>query len=188
MYIVKIALRGVSPMSWRRLRVPDRTSLATLHDIIQLTFGWDDEYLHQFHIYGKDYGIWYDGGPTFDNNAHEVYLDDFGFDIGDKFTYEYNFFEHHIHDIRIEDIVELPSKQLKPLFCVSGAGMPGFTKYDEYHIQNKLIETIAKIPTVTKTEEQTILDRLRKLFRQLDMVKFNRKKTNSVLVKVKIGV
>ncbi len=49
-------------MIWRRLRLSEYTTLADLHSIIQVTMGWDDEYLHQFHIEGKDYGISYDGG------------------------------------------------------------------------------------------------------------------------------
>nr|QQQ58137.1 hypothetical protein JJE75_00305 [Citrobacter freundii] len=28
------------------------------------------------------------------------------FDAGDRFTYEYNFFEHWLHDIRVEAIYE----------------------------------------------------------------------------------
>lgn len=44
-------------MIWRRLQVPGNTSLAQLHHIIQISYGWDDDYLHRFHIYGKDYGI-----------------------------------------------------------------------------------------------------------------------------------
>jgi len=60
-YIIKIALRGVSPMVWRRLQMSGNISLAGLHHIIQIANGWEDEYLHQFHIYGKDYGISYEG-------------------------------------------------------------------------------------------------------------------------------
>ncbi len=56
-YAIKIALRGVSPMVWRRLRLSGDTSLAALHYMIQIVFGWYDDYLHKFHIYGKDYGI-----------------------------------------------------------------------------------------------------------------------------------
>lgn len=93
-YTLKIVLRGISPLVWRRLKVPRRTSLAQLHYVIQTIYGWDDENLHQFHIYGKDYGINYDGGLGYSDNAHKVYLDDFAFDEGDKFSYEYNFFEH----------------------------------------------------------------------------------------------
>ena len=103
-YFVKIALRGVSPMIWRRLRIPGNISLAKLHQIIQIVCDWDDDHLHQFHIYGKDYGISYIGGLAYSDNAHKVFLDDFGFDVGDKFTYEYNFFMHYLVDIRVEDI------------------------------------------------------------------------------------
>ncbi len=41
-YIIKVALRGVSPMIWRRLRISGNTSLASLHYIIQIIQGWSD--------------------------------------------------------------------------------------------------------------------------------------------------
>ena len=37
-YSIKIALHGVSPMIWRRLSLPGKTSLAQLHHIIQITY------------------------------------------------------------------------------------------------------------------------------------------------------
>ncbi|MCF7423557.1 plasmid pRiA4b ORF-3 family protein [Escherichia coli] len=42
----------------------------------------------------------------FPDNPFQVVIDDFEFDVGDRFTYEYNFFEHWIHDIRVEAIYE----------------------------------------------------------------------------------
>lgn len=45
-YVIKIAVRGVSPMVWRRLRVAADTSLAALHFIIQIIQGWSDDHLH----------------------------------------------------------------------------------------------------------------------------------------------
>ncbi len=86
-YSIKIALRGISPMIWRRLRLMASISIADLHHTIQIAMGWDDEYLHCFHIYGKDYGIAYEGGLSFSDDPHDVTLDDFTFDIGDRFTY-----------------------------------------------------------------------------------------------------
>ena len=103
-YSIKIALRGISPMIWRRLRLSGTSSLADLHAIIQLAMGWDDDYLHRFHIYGKDYGISYTGGLWLSDNLHTVTLEDFDFDIGDRFTYTYNFYDHWLSDIRIEAI------------------------------------------------------------------------------------
>ncbi|MCG9429976.1 plasmid pRiA4b ORF-3 family protein [Escherichia coli] len=120
-YVIKIAVRGVSPMVWRRLRIAADTSLAALHFIIQIIQGWGDDHLHQFHIYGKDYGITYEGGIGFPDNPFQVVIDDFEFDVGDRFTYEYNFFEHWIHDIRVEAIYE--NTGLKTPFCISGHGM-----------------------------------------------------------------
>ena len=81
-------------MIWRRLRVPGSTSLADLHHAIQILFRWDDDHLHLFHIYGKDYGIAYLGGFSLSDDPYTVCLDDFEFDVGDRFTYEYNFYEN----------------------------------------------------------------------------------------------
>jgi hypothetical protein len=129
-YTLKIVLRGISPMIWRRLRVPGNTSLAELHYIIQIIYGWDNENLHQFHIYGKDYGINYEGGLGYSDNVHKVYLDDFLFDVGDKFSYEYNFFEHWMHDIRVEKIEE-SIKGSALVYCTRGSRMFGASKSDE---------------------------------------------------------
>lgn len=45
-YVTKIAVRGVSPMVWRRLRIAANTSLAALHFIIQIIQGWGDDHPH----------------------------------------------------------------------------------------------------------------------------------------------
>ncbi|MCP5014430.1 MAG: plasmid pRiA4b ORF-3 family protein [Ketobacter sp.] len=103
-YTVKIALRGISPMIMRRLRLAGHTTIADLHHVIQRSMGWDDEYLHRFHIYGKDYGIAYEGGISFSDDPRIVYLDDFNFDPGDRFTYTYNFFDDWLCDVRVEQI------------------------------------------------------------------------------------
>lgn len=169
-YFIKIALRGVSPMVWRRLQVPGNTSLAQLHHIIQIANDWDDEYLHQFHIDGKDYGISYLGGIAFADNARQVFLDDFGFDMKDKFTYEYNFFKSWAVDIRIEDIKELSS--LPSVYCIGGNGMPGLNKYDEVKPMMKLLKAIAN------ADETTTVGDIRPLVDAVNAVRFNRNFTN----------
>ena len=130
-------------MIWRRLRVPGTASLTMLHDCIQIINGWDDSHLNQFRIFGKDYGVYHDGGINFNDNARTVYIDYFEFDIGDKFTYEYNFFEHNMHDIRIEDIKDLPNTK-NIITCISGSGMPGATKYDEMHVKFAILRKLVK--------------------------------------------
>ncbi len=59
-------------MIWRRLRIPSHTSLADFHHVIQIVFNWDNEHLHRFHIYGKDYGVAYAGGLSYSDDTHSA--------------------------------------------------------------------------------------------------------------------
>jgi len=173
-YFLKVSLRGVSPMVWRRLRVPGTTSLARLHDSIQIINGWDDEHLNQFRIFGKDYGVYHDGGISFNDDAHTIYIDDFEFDAGDKFTYEYNFFQHIMHDVRIEDVKSSLIEDVV-ISCVSGSGMPGATKYDTTDLQLKFLQKI-----VDKKGKLTARD-IHDYQERLVEVKFNKKYVNNKL-------
>lgn len=87
-FTIKVAIRGVSPIVWSRFRIAADTSLTVLHYIIQIAQDWNDVYLHQFHIYGKDYGMACTGGTGFPDNPCQVVFDGFGFgfDVGDRFT------------------------------------------------------------------------------------------------------
>lgn len=168
-YTIKIALHGISPMIWRRIKISGHTSLADLHHIIQVLFNWDDDHLHQFHIYGKDYGISYMGGIAFTDNPYETYIDDFIFEQGDKFTYEYNFFEHLQHDLRIE-VIEESKPSTNTVSCIKGNGMPGADKYDEMKVMMRLLEAIAN--------RSLTIDYLQDIRAEFNKVKFNRKLLN----------
>ena len=61
-YRLRIVLRGISPLIWRRVQVRSDTTLAHLHAILQILFTWSDKHLHSFHIHGKEYGS--SGAPT----------------------------------------------------------------------------------------------------------------------------
>ena len=54
-YQLRVVLRGVSPLIWRRLLVRSDTSIADLHTTLQL--GWSDEHLNRLVIHGRDYGV-----------------------------------------------------------------------------------------------------------------------------------
>ena len=56
-YQLKVVLLGISPMIWRRLLVCGDSTIADLHDILQIALGWTDTHLHQFRIQGKKYGM-----------------------------------------------------------------------------------------------------------------------------------
>ena len=56
-YQLRLVLTGISPMIWRRLLVSSETTIAELHEYIQICFDWDNEHLHYFRIQGKNYHV-----------------------------------------------------------------------------------------------------------------------------------
>jgi hypothetical protein len=111
-YQLRIVLRGISPLIWRRLLVRGDTTLAQLHLILQLSFEWSNELLHHFHIFGKDYGS--DGADT-----RHITLDAFGFQKGERFRYVYNYYAHWQCDIRLESTLPLDPRRFYPV-CTGG--------------------------------------------------------------------
>jgi len=160
-------------MIWRRICVPGSTSLAQLHHVIQVAYAWDDDHLHKFHIYGKDYGIWYEGGISFSDNPHRVYLDDFEFDAGDKFVYEYNFSDYWVVDIRIEKIEEEGKEPL--IRCLKGNGLQGINKYDEADAKLKLLKALAN------ANKSATLEDLQPYIDAVHSTRFDRKQINQDL-------
>jgi hypothetical protein len=174
-YSIKIALRGISPMIWRRLRIDGNTSIADLHYIIQIAMGWDDDYLHHFHIHGIDYGLSRAGCGSFRHDAELVFVDDFTFDVGDRFTYTYNYFEFWLCDIRIEAIE--PSSMATPR-CFGGSGRKGdrdYYKVDEVIAGSKVIEKVARAG-----KSVTVGD-IRRWLEGYDSIRFSRPSINKQL-------
>jgi hypothetical protein len=53
---LKVSLAGFRPPVWRRVRLPVTATLADLHEVIQVLFGWDGDHLHLFQLGKKQYG------------------------------------------------------------------------------------------------------------------------------------
>jgi hypothetical protein len=49
-YQLRAVLRGISPLIWRRLVVRGDSSIAQLHNALQIAFGWEDMHLNRFEI------------------------------------------------------------------------------------------------------------------------------------------
>src|ERR1019366_7560316 len=96
---LRVFLRGISPMIWRRLLVRSDSTIADLHYTLQIAFGWSDSHLHRFHIHGKDYGVGHRGGLSFDDDPQAVHLADFQF--------------------RVEQILPLEPQRIYPV-CIGG--------------------------------------------------------------------
>ena len=118
-YQLRICLRKISPIIWRRLLVRDDSTIADLHYTLQIVMGWTDSHLHRFRIHGKDYGVAHIGGCSFADDPRQVRLTDFGFRLRERFFYEYDFYDLWQHDIRIEQILELDTKRTYPV-CIAG--------------------------------------------------------------------
>ncbi len=118
-YRLHVWIRHISPMIWRRLLVRSDSTIAELHDTLQIVFGWSDEHLNQFHIHGQDYGVYHDGGISFATDPYQVRLIDFNFRINERFLYEYNFTDCWQLEVRVEACLALEEHHLYPR-CIGG--------------------------------------------------------------------
>lgn len=109
---LRIVLRGISPLIWRRVLVHDDTTLAQLHDIMQILFDWHHEHLFDFHIYGKDYGT---GGA----DTRGAILRQFQFRKGERFRYVYDYTAYWVCDIRLEATLPVDPTRVYPV-CTGG--------------------------------------------------------------------
>jgi hypothetical protein len=61
---LRVELRGVEPLVWRRVLVPENITLAKLHIVLQWTMGWSNSHLHEYEIARRRYGIPDDEWPS----------------------------------------------------------------------------------------------------------------------------
>src|SRR6266852_2151252 len=112
-YQLRLVLRGVSPLIWRRLLVRSDSTIADLHRTLQVAFGWSDEHLHRFVIHGRMQGM-----ESLVDPRH-VRLADLGLRLRERFLYEYDFIDGWQHDVRLERILPLASARRYPV-CIGG--------------------------------------------------------------------
>lgn len=153
-YQLRIYLRAISPMIWRRLLVRSDSTIADLHHLLQIAMGWEDIHLHQFIIRGKRYGIAWRGGMVFSDNAQQVQLSDLHLRVNECFLYEYDFYDRWHHEIRLEKQLPFDPTKFYPA-CTGGAraappeecGGPWTylalkQKYNEWYIAQRIVEII----------------------------------------------
>jgi hypothetical protein len=103
-YQIKVGLRGSKPPIWRRLEVPADISLARLHTVIQIAFGWGDSHMH---VYETPYG---DFGTADADLGHRsdtrVTLEQVAPAVRSKLRYTYDFGDDWDHDILVEKVLD----------------------------------------------------------------------------------
>lgn len=141
MYQLKISLLYCDPPIWRRVQVPANMTLSKLHQVIQLSMGWADTHMHQFMIGNKFYSP-----ADLEDNWQEIKaLDESKFKLRDleadllqRFSYEYDFGDGWLHEIRLETIVTPDEKTAKHPVLLAGeracppediGGPPGYEDF-----------------------------------------------------------
>lgn len=124
-YQLKVTITGTKPPVWRRLLVPETTTLLGLHHILQAAFGWYDYHLHEFEIdgvrYGTDDGEGWGPPPRSERRARLRTVAS----QGSSFLYTYDFGDDWRHKIVVEKVLPATAGVTYPC-CVGGrrAGPP----------------------------------------------------------------
>ncbi len=136
-FILRLALRQIKPVIWRKVAAHPSTPLDALHQIIQALFLWDNMHLHEFSSQGRVYRSAADVEESQDDSISEdgVTIDTVLKRKGDKILYQYDFgdgWEIEItlegRDAEIAEIYALPmcldgERAAPPEDC---GGIPGY--------------------------------------------------------------
>ena len=118
---LRVSLSGARPPVWRRVRLPAAATLADLHQVIQVLFGWDGDHLHLFEAGKKKYADQFTGlERTGDEQAVRIR------DVltpGAKVGYTYDFGADWEHDIILEQTIPRDPGQDYPV-CVEWRATP----------------------------------------------------------------
>ncbi|MQA07989.1 MAG: plasmid pRiA4b ORF-3 family protein [Pseudonocardiaceae bacterium] len=116
-YRIKVTLRGAKPPIWRRLEVPADISLARLHTVIQIAFGWEDCHLHAFRTPYGDFGI--DDAELGYRAEEPVSLEQVAPGEKSKIRYTYDFGDSWDHEIQVEKVLDREDAENHPR-CTGG--------------------------------------------------------------------
>jgi hypothetical protein len=133
-YTLHVELLEIEPPIWRRIEVPASSTLAKLHDVIQLAMGWDDSHMHLFEIGATRYGHGDNEWDEDELDGADYLLGDLGLREGDSFRYTYDFGDDWVHVVTVERIRrDVPEKDVPRLIDGARAcppedcgGVPGY--------------------------------------------------------------
>jgi pRiA4b ORF-3-like protein len=116
-YRIKVGLRDAKPPIWRRLEVPADITLARLHRVIQVAFGWTDSHIHVFETPYGEYGA---ADPELGHRSEKpVTLEQVAPAAKERFRYVYDFGDNWLHDIEVEAVLDRDPSASYPR-CTAG--------------------------------------------------------------------
>ncbi|MGC8497224.1 MAG: plasmid pRiA4b ORF-3 family protein [Thermoplasmata archaeon] len=117
---IKISLKGIRPLIWRRVLVPTDFTLHQLHLVIQAAMGWDNYHLYSFDINGQGFSLPDEEGLFDDIDSRKVKLDKLlSIESISKMTYEYDFGDSWDHNLVIEKVLPKDPEETYPK-CIAG--------------------------------------------------------------------
>jgi hypothetical protein len=140
-YQMKVYLKYIKPLIWRRFLVPGDATLTELHLILQTVIGWENYHLHMFEIEDQRYADEVDDefgipGVLLESDFR---IDQLVSKPGAVIEYEYDFGDGWEHVIEVEDIREKQVGEVLPLLTAGErnsppedvGGPPGYQLYLE---------------------------------------------------------
>jgi hypothetical protein len=160
------------------------STIADLHAILQISFGWTDDHLHQFLIRGKPYGLWKPGGISFDDNPRQVQLRHLHLRLKERFVYEYDLRDLWQHELRLEQILPEDQQKTYPC-CIGGARQAppedcgGPWAFLELREEHTLLRTSQRFVELLKGDDlEEHLGELRRLAYWITVDRFDRRAVN----------
>jgi hypothetical protein len=124
-YQFKISLKGIKPVIWRRILVPETYTFWGLHVAIQDAIGWTDSHLHEFVIRDPATGAQEEIGIPDEDGELEI-LPGWQRKIASYFSkekpsamYVYDFGDDWVHTVKLEKVLPREKGVSYPL-CVGG--------------------------------------------------------------------
>lgn len=160
---IKISLREIKPLIWRRILVSSQIRLSDLHEVFQHTMPWLGYHMHQFKIGEVNYGQPSDDDDDYGYevlNEKDFVLEEIAPKEKANFLYEYDFGDDWFHEVRVEKIIPIDESQTYPI-CIDGArAVPpedcgGPFGYDE--LQNTLSDSSNSEYDEMKTWAESLL-------------------------------
>jgi hypothetical protein len=116
---IRATLRGVSPPVWRRVELLAGSTVADLHDVLQIAFGWLGHHAHEFRFGEGLYGTPDEEAPAHQKDEDRAVLGDV-VEEGMTGLYAYDFGDGWEHDLLVEATRSFDGDLMYPL-CTGGA-------------------------------------------------------------------
>jgi len=114
---IRVELVEIEPVVWRQLRVPVALSLATLHEVLQITFGWQNSHLHDFEVGEVRFGMADVEDEMFAVDERSAPLGAVT-RVGSTFLYRYDYGDDWEHAVTVERLIQGGARAIE---CTDGA-------------------------------------------------------------------